>query len=203
MSAHAWDSPLALHAVSPNGINNFEIPEPPVDERTNPTGEFAEYVHPYWHAEDPENYPGKTETEDVPQHRVKAGETRAFAEYEIHEPEQNAYGDWAAISISDQYYLLCDFYPAGGHGRQGMSVAWFTSDDIWVETVKVQMGIDITDDGVVNQWSDWLAVREQYDYIEGFAKQIERIPAKLNLTELPEGYDFQFEVKFIDTTENE
>lgn len=36
-----------------------------------------------------------------------------------------------------------------------------------------------------------------------FAKQIESIPAKLNLPELPAGYGFQFEVKITDTTENE
>ncbi len=129
-STHAWDSPLAVHAVSSNGFNNFEILEPPGDERTIPTGEFAEYVHPHWHAEDPENYPGKTVTKDVPQHRVIAGKTYAFAEYEIHKPEQNAYGDCAAISIGGQYYLFCDFDLAGDHGRQSMSVAWFTSNDI-------------------------------------------------------------------------
>ncbi len=243
-SIHAWDSPLAVHAVSPNGIDGFKILNSPVDERTNPTGKFAEYVHPHWHVEDPENYPGRTATQDVPQHRVKAGETYAFAEYEIHEPEQNAYGDWAAISIGGQYYLFCDFDPAGGHGRESMSVAWFTSDNInkqftfcgnigrghpdpdimfaegqfylvtqmntdyvspgpWVETIQVRMGVDTTNNSVIDYWSDWQTVKESYDYIEGFAKQIERIPATLDLSELPEGYSFQFEVKIIDSTKNE
>ncbi|WP_217447555.1 hypothetical protein [Maribellus comscasis] len=242
-STHAWDSPLAVHAVSTNGIDGFKILDTPVDERTNPTGKFAEYVHPHWHAEDPENYPGKTVREDVPQHRVKAGETRAFGKYEIHEPEQNAFGDWAAISIDGQYYLFCDFDPAGGHGRESMSVAWFTSANInkkftfcgnigqghpdpdimfaegqfylvtqmnndfvspgpWVETVQVRMGVDTTNNSVIDYWSDWQTVKERYDNIEGFAKQIERIPATLDLSGLPEGYGFQFEVKMTDTTEN-
>ena len=243
-STHAWDSPLAVHAVSKDGTKDFEILDPPVDERTKPTGKFAEYVHPHWHAEDPDRYPGKKAEVDVPQHKVKAGETRAFAKYEIHEPEQNAYGDWASISIGGQYYLFADFDPAGGHGRESMSVAWFTSDDInkpftfcgnigqghpdpdiifaegkfhlvtqmdtdyvsdgpWVETVEVRVGVDSTNDGAIDQWSEWQVVKEQYDYIEGFAKQIERIPAKVDLSGLPEGYGVQFEVRVMDTTENE
>ncbi|WP_277483431.1 hypothetical protein [Catalinimonas alkaloidigena] len=242
-STHAWDSPLAVHAVSPDGFNNFEILDPPVDERTQATGKFAEYAHPHWHAEAPDRFPGRTVAEDVPQHRIKAGDTRAFAEYEIHEPAQNAYGDWAAISIGGQYYLFADFDPAGGHGRKDMSVAWFTSDDInkpftfcgnigqghpdpdivfaegqfylltqmdtdyispgpWVETVKVRMGVDTSKDGVIDHWSDWGVVKEEYEDMEGFARQIRRIPAKLELSELPEGYGFQFEVQLIDDTEN-
>lgn len=242
-STHAWDSPLAVHAVSPDGINGFEILDPPVDERTQPTGKFAAYAHPHWHQEAPDRFPGKTATEDVPQHRIKAGDKRAFAEYEIHEPEQNAFGDWAAISIGGQYYLFADFDPAGGHGRESMSVAWFTSSDInkpfafcgnigqghpdpdiifaegqfylvtqfdtdfvspgpWVETVKVRMGVDTSNDGAIDQWSDWQVVREQYDDIEGFAKQIEKIPATLELSGLPQGYGFQFEVQVIDATDN-
>ena len=243
-STHAWDSPLATHAVSPDGIGDFRILAPAVDERTTPTGRFAEYVHPHWHAEDPENYPGKPAPEDVPQHRVKKGEIRAFGRYEIHEPEQNAYGDWAAISIGGQYYLFSDFDPAGGHGRSDMSVAMFTSGDInkpftifghighghpdpeilfaegrfylitqlktdfvspgpWVERVDVRVGVDTSNDGKVDQWSGWQTVSEQYKPIEGFAKQIAKTAAQMDLSGLPEGYGFQFEIKLGDTTENE
>jgi len=127
---HAWDSPLAMHAVSTNGIKDFEILEPPVDQRTQPTGKFAEHVHPHWHKEAPDRFPGKSVPNDIPNHSVKASSIRAYAEYEIHEPTQNAYGDWASISIGGQYYLFSDFDPAGGHGRKSMSVAWFTSSDI-------------------------------------------------------------------------
>ncbi|MGQ1784480.1 MULTISPECIES: hypothetical protein [unclassified Saccharicrinis] len=242
-STHAWDSPLATHAVSPDGFNDFKIVAPPVDERTKPTGKFAEYVHPHWHKEDPKNYPGKTASEDVPQHRVKAGETRAFAKYEIHEPEQNAFGDWASISIGGQYYLFCDYDPAGKHGRQNMSVAWFTSNDInkqftfcgnigqghpdpdvmfaegqfylmtqtnfdyispgpWVETVEVRVGVDTTNDSNINQWSNWQVVTERYDYIEGFAKQVKKTPAQLDLSELPDAYGFQFEIRINNNPDN-
>ncbi|GAA3651387.1 hypothetical protein [Flavivirga jejuensis] len=243
-STHAWDSPLAVHAVSSHGMGDFKTLAPPVDERTKPTGKFAEYVHPHWYKEAPDRFPGKTAKVDVPQHRVKAGQTRAYGQYEIHEPEQNAYGDWASISVGGQYYLFADFDPIGGHGKKSMSVAWFTSTDInkpftfcgnigqghpdpdimfaedqfylltqtkfdyispgpWVETVEVRLGVDTNNDGAINQWSDWQIVKEEYDYIEGFAKQIGKVPAELDLSSLPEGYGFQFEVKIKDTTENE
>ncbi|MCG1035781.1 hypothetical protein [Polaribacter sargassicola] len=242
-STHAWDSPLAVHAVSKTGIGNFEVLNPPIDQRTKPTGKFSEYVHPHWHAEAPERFPAKVATEDVPQHRVKKGDKKAYATYQVHEPEQNAYGDWASISIGGQYYLFADFDPAGGHGRKDMSVAWFTSNDInkpftfcgnigqghpdpdimfaegkfylvtqmntdyvsngpWVETVEVRVGVDINNDGKINEWSDWHVVKEQYNSIKGFAKQIERIPATANFLGLPEGYAFQFEVKISDSNEN-
>lgn len=242
-SAHAWDSPLAGHAVSEDGIGDFEILDPAVDQRTNPTGKFAEYPHPHWHAADPKNYPGKAAPVDVPQHRIKAGQVRAFGEYEIHEPEQDAYGDWASIAIGGQYYLFCDFDPAGGHGRESMSVAWFTSSSInapftfcgnigqghpdpdimfaegqfylatqmstdyvspgpWVDGVDVRVGVDTNKDGSVDAWADWQGVKESYDYIPGFSKQVAKTPAQLDLSDLPEGYGFQFEVRLTDTTEN-
>jgi hypothetical protein len=218
----SWDSPLAGHAVSPTGISDFVFKAPAVDNRTNPTGEIATYNHPHWAKEDPGNY--KT----------------SVAEYEIHEPEQEAYGDWALIAIGGQYYLFGDYDPAGGHQ---MSVGWFTTPSLdqeftwcdhignghpdpdvafaegqfylatqqktdyvspgpWVETVEVRVGVDTTNDGKADQWTDWGEVKESYDYIEGFSKQIARTPAELDLSDLPEGYGFQIEMKLSDTTEN-
>lgn len=219
---HAWDSPLATHAVSPDGISDFKILSPPVDHRTKPTGKIGTYKHPHWVKEDPENY--KTN----------------IAEYEIHEPEQNAYGDWAAIAIGGQYYLFCDYDPADGHQ---MSVGRFTSSSInepftwcgdlgeghpdpdimfaegkfylatqqdsdfvspgpWVESVEVCVGVDTNNDKSVDQWTDWKLVKETYDYIPGFAKQVNRIPAQLDLNSLPDGYGFQFKIKITDMTDN-
>ncbi len=242
-SRHAWDSPLAGHAISADGIGDFKILSPAVDERTKPTGKIAEYAHPHWHAADPENYPGRTATVNVPKHRIKAGETRAFAEYEIHKPEQDAYGDWASIAIGGQYYLFADFDPASAHGKTAMSVAMFTSSSLdepftffnnvgkghpdpdvcfaegrfylatqqdsdftspgpWVESVEVRVGVDIYNDAKIDQWTDWQAVKESYDYTPGFAKQIKKVPASIDLSGLPKGYGFQFEVRMTDTTEN-
>eukprot|EP00903_Cladosiphon_okamuranus_P003673 g3671.t1 len=244
-SKHAWDSPLAGHAVSVDGTGNFKIVDPAVDERTEPTGKFAEHIHPHWYREDPENFPGKVYEGDKTYHGIKAGQTAAFARYEIHEPAQDAFGDWAAISIGGQYYLFCDFDPKTAHGdRKAMSVAWFTSPSIdqqfsfcgnlgsghpdpdvifaegqfylatqmttdyvspgpWVDGVEVRVGVDTDNDGKTDQWSEWQEVKEIYESIPGFAKQVAKTPAAMDLEELPEGYGFQLEVKLTDTTENE
>jgi len=181
-------------------------------------------------------FPTKVVAEASPQHRLKPGDERAFAKYEIHQPEQNAYGDWAAIAIGGQYYLFADFDPAGAHGKNAMSVGWFTSSSIdepftfcgsigkghpdpdilfvdgkfylitqkkedfvssgpWVPGVEVRVGVDTTKDGSINQWTDWQEVNETYSDIPGFAKQVAKSPAQLDLSSLPEGYGFQFELK--------
>ncbi|GAA4458803.1 hypothetical protein [Novipirellula rosea] len=222
-SKRSWDSPLAGHAVSDDGVSNFKILGAAVDHRTKPTGKIGTYKHPHWAKEDPENY--KTN----------------IAEYEIHEPEQEAFGDWAAISIGGQYYLFGDYDPE--HGKP-MSVAWFTSPSLdqpftfcgnignghpdpdiafaegqfylvtqqkkdftspgpWVEQVETRVGVDTTGDGNVDHWSDWQVVKETYDSMPGFAKQIAKTPASLDLSDLPAGFGFQFEVKLTDTTSNE
>lgn len=221
-SKRSWDSPLAGHAVSPNGIDGFKFLKPPVDNRTKPTGKIATYKHPHWAKEDPKNY--KTNV----------------AEYEVHEPEQEAYGDWAAISIGGQYYLFGDYDPIGGHQ---MSVGWFTSPSIdeqftwcdkigqghpdpdigfaegrfylvtqqqtdfvspgpWVEKVGARVGVDTDDDGKVDQWTDWQEIKETYSQHEGFTKQIKKTAAAINLEQLPAGHGFQFEFRMTDTTEN-
>ena len=45
-------------------------------------------------------------------------------------------------------------------------------------------------------------MKESYDYIKGFSKQISKEPAQLSLSKLPKGYAFFVEVKLLDTTEN-
>ncbi len=225
-SAHAWDSPLASHAVSDNGINEFKLLDtPPVDYRTEPTGKMGTFRHPHWTKEDPANYP------------------KNVARYEVHKPAQDAYGDWASISIGGQYYLFGDNDPAKAHGKKSMSVAWFTSSSIyepftycgrigrghpdpdvmfangqfylatqmktdfvspgpWVEGVEVRVGVDTDQDGSVDEWADWQEVKESYAGIPGFAKQVAKTPAQLDLRELPAGYGFQFELRLTDTTDN-
>ncbi|WP_166822786.1 hypothetical protein [Thalassoroseus pseudoceratinae] len=221
-SKRSWDSPLAGHAVSPNGIDGFKFKEPPVDNRTKSTGKIATYKHPHWAKEDPKNF--KTN----------------IAEYEVHEPEQEAYGDWAAICIGGQYYLFGDYDPIGGHQ---MSVGWFTSSSIdepftwcdkignghpdpdiafaegqfylatqqktdfvspgpWVETVEARVGVDTDKNGQVNEWTKWTELNEHYDYIPGFSKQIARTPAELDLSSLPAGYGFQIQLRLTDSTAN-
>ena len=220
---NAWDSPLAAHAVSEDGLDDFKLMPPPVDERTKPTGETATYKHPHWVKENPERF--KTNV----------------AEYQVHEPAQNAYGDWAAISIGGQYYLFCDFDPAN---EKKMSVGWFTSSSIdkpfkwcgkigeghpdpdimfaegrfylatqqkvdyvspgpWVDGVQVRVGVDTDNDQKIDKWTSWSDVKESYDYVKGFSKQVALKPAQMDLGELPVGFGFQFEIMLEDSTEND
>ena len=219
---HSWDSPLAGHAVSDDGLSHFKILPPAVDQRTKPTGKTGTYKHPHWTKEDPEHW-----ASDV-------------AEYQVHEPEQNAFGDWAPIAIGGRYYLFGDYHPA----HQKIRIGCFTSPDInqpfkfcgeigkghpdpdigfaegqfylinqtrndyvspgpWVGEVEVRVGVDTNGDGTVNQWSEWQLVKESYQRIEGFAKQIKRIPASMDLSELPAGEGFAFEVRVKDGTSND
>jgi len=66
----------------------------------------------------------------------------------------------------------------------------------------VRVGVDTDNDGKIDQWTDWNEVKESYDYIPGFAKQVAKTPAKMDLSKLPEGFGFQYEVRVTDTTEN-
>ena len=213
-SKRSWDSPLASHMVSEDGIKDFKILEPAVDYRTKPTGKKATFEHPHWNDEE------------------------KVVTYEIHEPEQDAFGDWAAIAIGRQYYLVSDYDPANAHGRSGMSVALFTSEDInkpfrfyghigsghpdpdimfadgkfylitqtatdfvsdgpWIGTAKVRAGVDQDGDGRIDHWSKWQDTRETYSSILGFAKQVDRTPAKVSFSDLPAGKGFQIEVKLL------
>ena len=220
-SKHSWDSPLAGHSVSPNGMYPFKILQPAVDHRTKPTGKIGTYQHPHWTKEDPKRFPSNV------------------AEYEIHEPVQNAYGDWAAICIGGQYYLFGDYHPA----NKKIRTAWFTSSDInkpfefcgeignghpdpdigfangtfylitqtnedyvspgpWVEKVETRVGVDKTGDGSIDQWTKWSEVKESYDYVPGFSKQVHREPAHLDISSLPAGHSFQVELRMTDKTNN-
>ena len=78
----------------------------------------------------------------------------------------------------------------------------FVSSGPWVEDVHVRVGVDTDNDKQVDEWTEWTQVKESYDYVKGFAKQVARTPASLDLSSLPEGYGFRFEVKLKDTTEN-
>lgn len=219
-SKRSWDSPLAGHAVSTDGIKDFTILEPAVDNRTQDTGKIAQYRHPHWK----EHKDWKTNV----------------AKYNVHSPEQEAYGDWAAICIGDQYYLFGDFDPVGGHA---MSVGWFTSPSLdqpftwcdqigeghpdpdicfaegqfylatqmktdytspgpWVETVTARVGVDTNGDGEINTWTEWQEVKEHYDYVEGLSKHVQRTPASIDLSELPAGLGFCFEFQTEDSTPN-
>ena len=208
---HAWDSPLAGHTSSADGINGFFADEhqAPVDHRTTPTGTFGSYDHPH----------------------VTFDPT-----YEIHTPEQDAYGDWETIKVGNQYYLFGDYDPhgqtirlarftsnsiygqfdlvgstdTGGHpdptigfaeGRFYLitQVNSFTSPGPWVDGVEARAGVDLDGNGSTDTWTPWQAVREQYSHTPDFIRVVTLNPAALDLTTLPAGYGHQFEFR-VDNT---
>ena len=180
----SWDSPLAGHAVSKTGLGDFEFKQPAVDNRTKPTGRIATYKHPHWAKEDPKRF--KTN----------------IAEYEVHEPEQEAYGDWAAICIGGQYYLFGDYDPAGGHK---MAVGWFTSPSIdqqftWCD----QIGNGHPDPDIAfAEGRFYLATQQKTDYVSP-GPWVESVEARVGVdtnndgkinewsqwTEIKESYDY-------------
>lgn len=105
---NAWDSPLAGRVSSPDGITGFEYGEhpPAVDHRTKPTGKKGTYTH-------------------SSMERSNNGQP---LEYEIHEPDQDAYGDWTAIKVGKYYHLFCDYDPAD-HSKS-MRMGRFHSDSL-------------------------------------------------------------------------
>jgi hypothetical protein len=68
--------------------------------------------------------------------------------------------------------------------------------------VESRVGVDTTNNGKIDRWSKWSEMKESYDYIKGFSKQIKKTPAKLNLANLPAGFGFQIEVRVSDVTSN-
>ena len=68
--------------------------------------------------------------------------------------------------------------------------------------VRAKTVVDTTGDGSVDHWSDWKTIKEEYDHISGFAKQVKKVPATMDLSGLPACFGVQFEVKITDTTKN-
>ena len=210
---HAFDSPLAGHTSSPDGIHGFTPHEHAyaIDHRTTPTG--------------------------------KIGKDRRGTPYEIHEPEQNAYGDYTMIKVGKQYYLFCDYHPK--EPGKSMRLGRFTTDDIhkefswageigagfhpdpsvgfaegkfyivmqqktdfvspgpWVDGVEARVGVDVDGDGRIDNWTKWQRVNETYSQKPGFVRIADVAPAQIDLNSLPAGYGFKFEFKTAQLKDNQ
>jgi hypothetical protein len=120
---------------------------------------------------------------------------------------------WFTSPSIDQEFTWCDHI---GKGHPDPDIAFaegqfylatqqktdYVSPGPWVESVEARVGVDVDNDSQIDQWSEWARLKETYDYTPGFAKQIKRTPAEMDLSKLPEGYGFQVEMKLTDTTEN-
>jgi hypothetical protein len=204
----SWDSPLAGHATSADGIHGFEPHEtkPPIDERSTPLPEFGTFEHPF------------------------DGKMR----YHKHQGPQDAFGDYSLIRVGDRYYAFCDYDPHDGPMRVGVwssesmdaPFTWrgsigegfhpdptigfaegrfylivqrtehdYVSRGPWVGPVQVRGGVDVDGDGEIDQWTDWQTIRETYRRESGFARVVEKRPARVDLTALPAGTGFQFQLR--------
>ena len=222
---YSCDSPLADHAVSPNGIQPFvNSQEPAVDYRTTPTGEISTYKHPHWGDD-------------------------SVKEYQVHEPEQESFGDWTIVRVGDIYHLFGDWEVVDPKSRTDIIVAHnkerrgrtviaahltaskvsgpytlrggidtgkhpdptvgfaegrfyfitqgihFTSSGPWNEGVSARAGVDSDGDGTIDQWTQWQEVSESYDHTPGYARVIQKTPASIDLSALPAAHAVQFEFK--------
>lgn len=209
--SHSWDSPLAGHATSPDGINGFESGKlaPAIDVRSKPTGEYGFYIH---------------------------GTTGEKYKYEIHEGPQDAFGDYTMIKVGKQYYLFCDYDPCqkGKTMRVGRwrsddimkEFVWdgeigenfhpdptvgfaegkfyllvqhngndFISDGPWVDGIEARAGVDTNNDGNIDQWTEFTKIKESYSQKKGFVRVVEAAPATLDTSTLKAGFAFKIEFR--------
>ena len=76
------------------------------------------------------------------------------------------------------------------------------SEEKLAQSLKRFPEADTDKDGKADQWTKWQEAKESYDYVKGFSKQVKKTPAKLDLSDLPEGFGFQLELRLTDATEN-
>jgi len=197
--AHSWDSPLAGHADSPDGIKGFQHHEKPapVDAR-----------------------PG-----DPPKKRYRKHEVDAFGDWTVIKVGSQYYlfGDYdpkeedksirvarfTSDNINGRFTFVGevgeDFHPdptvGFAEGQFYLIVQNkeekfdFVSPGPWVDGVEARVGVDTDGNGTIDRWTDWQKVTESYRQKPGFARVIEATPASLDLAALPAGKGFQFEFR--------
>lgn len=213
---HAWDSPLAGHTDSPDGILNFSYNEyiAPIDCRTNPTGRILNYS---------------------PHHtQLDLNKNLGLYTYEEHEGNMDAFGDFSIIKVGEIYYLFSDYHPK--EKNKSMRIARWRSNDIykpfiwdgeigedihpdpsiifaenmfylivqegnydymstgpWLDGVEVRLGLDINNDNDVDYWTKFRKIKESYSLKKGFTKVIDVIDAEISFDSI---YLYGFKIEF-------
>jgi len=71
----------------------------------------------------------------------------------------------------------------------------FVSDGPWIDGVEVRAGVDIDNDGKIDQWTEFRKVTEKYSQKPGFARIVDVTPATLDTSSLKPGFAFKIEIK--------
>ncbi|MFC4991698.1 Ig-like domain-containing protein [Rubritalea tangerina] len=218
--SHSWDSPLAGHVSSPDGgqFTPFKpaMHQPAVDVRTTNTGEIGSYASASSHEETGEwigpfeyeiHSPGQDAYGDWT--TIKVGsQYYLFGDFDEHGSGIKV-GRLTAGSIYEEFKYVGKL----GSGHPDPTVGFaegqfylitqrstdYISPGPWVEGVEARAGVDIDGDGVVDQWTAWQDVAEEYDHKAGYARVVECQPARVDMSGLAEGYGFQFEFRVDDT----
>jgi hypothetical protein len=201
---HSWDSPLAGHVDSPDGIRGFvhdELP-PPVDERPIIDGTKKKRYRKH----ETDAYGDWTIIKvgsqyylfgdyDSTSDEEKSMRVACFTSSDINsrftrvsEIGENLHPDPTVGFAEGRFYLIVQ-------NRKGAEQYDFASPGPWVDGVEARAGVDTDGDGAVDQRTSWQKVKEAYRRKPGFARVIESDPAALDLSSLPAGRGFRFECR--------
>ncbi len=234
---YRWDSNIAGHAVSPDGINGFVFGEAPrpiflpgnyiTQEEATDTNSFTQLN-------------GNVETVELDGIEYFVGyHPERFHLFRLTD-QLHAWGDYSMIKVGETYYLFVDddspsegiglgywygdslneeftyggrivdgVHPDPGAGfAEGnflMMIQGNDNDEIfgndllssgpWVEGIEAQAGVDVDGDGLIDEWTPWQPVSEEYSRIEGFTKAYGVEEAMLDMSSLPAGYGVSFRLR--------
>jgi hypothetical protein len=200
---HSWDSPLAGHADSPDGITGFKHHEKPVPVDVRPKGNPKKRyrrdevdAHGDWTAIKVGSqyylfgdYDSKDEN--------KSMRVALFTSTDINsrftrigEIGEGFHPDPTVGFAEGQFYLIIQNAKMKENEKFD-----FVSPGPWVDGVEARVGVDTDADGTIDRWSTWRKVKETYKKKPGFARIVDVAPAALDLASLPAGKGFQFEFR--------